>query len=39
MVGGQWKVRYGGLVDHDIHEIMARHKQAAARLIRRAAPV
>ncbi|MYL27920.1 MULTISPECIES: 8-oxoguanine deaminase [Halomonadaceae] len=38
MVGGQWKVRHGGLVDHDIQEIMARHKQAAERLIRRAAP-
>ncbi len=36
MVGGEWKVRHGALVDHDVHEIMARHQRAADRLIRQA---
>lgn len=32
MVGGQWKVKQGTLVDADIQEIMARHHRAARSL-------
>ena len=32
MVGGQWKVKGGELVDNDIKQIMTRHSEAAKRL-------
>jgi len=33
MVAGEWKVKNGVMVDVDIHEIMARHRIAADRLV------
>lgn len=34
MVGGQWKVKHGMLVEYDIQEIIARHSLAAQHLTR-----
>jgi 8-oxoguanine deaminase len=34
MVGGEWKVKAGEMVDIDIHAIMARHHRAATQLTR-----
>jgi len=33
MVAGQWKVKSGLLIDHDINDMQARHSEAAANLI------
>lgn len=33
MVGGQWRVREGALVDNDISEIISRHQTAARRVV------
>ena len=35
MVGGEWKVKQGTLLEQDIHEIVARHTHAAKQLTRR----